>query len=80
MTQQVHGPTNAFWELMDLSDTSLQVDGPPVYFTYLLFTDRYCNKISIIYNYHNLLSTCNMIWLIIKPSTNEIDTHYDSML
>jgi hypothetical protein len=32
------------------------------------------------YNDHNLLSTCNMIWSIIKPSTNEIDTHYDSML
>jgi hypothetical protein len=32
MTQQVHGPRNAFWELMDLSDTSLQVDGPPVYY------------------------------------------------
>jgi hypothetical protein len=32
-TQQVHGPRNEFWELMDLNDTSLQVDGPPVYFT-----------------------------------------------
>jgi hypothetical protein len=27
-----------------------------------------------MYNDHNLLSTCNMIWSIIKPSTNEIDT------
>jgi hypothetical protein len=26
-------PRNAFWELMYLSDTFLQVDGPPVYFT-----------------------------------------------
>jgi hypothetical protein len=33
MTQQVHGPKYAFWELMDPSDISLQVDGSPVYFT-----------------------------------------------
>jgi hypothetical protein len=36
--------------------------------------------ISIMYNDHNLLCTRNMIWSIIKLSTNEIDTHYDSML
>jgi hypothetical protein len=29
-----------------------------------------------MYNDHNLLSTCNMIWSI----TNEIDIHYDSMV
>jgi hypothetical protein len=39
-----------------------------------------CNKISIMYNDHNLLSICNMIRSIIKSSTNKIDTHYDSML
>jgi hypothetical protein len=33
-----------------------------------------------MYNDLNLLSTCNMIWSIIKSSTNDIDTHYDSML
>jgi hypothetical protein len=40
-TQQVYGPKNAFSELMDLSDTPLQVDGPPAHFT-LVF--HYCNK------------------------------------
>jgi hypothetical protein len=30
-----------------------------------------------MYNDHNLLSTCNMIWPIIKPLTNENETHYD---
>jgi hypothetical protein len=38
MTQQVHGSRNAFWELMDLSDPSLQVDGPPVHFTLTTIT------------------------------------------
>jgi hypothetical protein len=33
MTQQVYGPKNAFSKLMDLSDTFLQVDGPPMHFT-----------------------------------------------
>jgi hypothetical protein len=28
-----------------------------------------------MYNDHNLLSTCNMIWSIIKSSTNEIDSY-----
>jgi hypothetical protein len=32
-TQQVYVPRNAFSKLMDLSDTFLQVDGPPVHFT-----------------------------------------------
>jgi hypothetical protein len=35
---------------------------------------------SIMYNDHNLLSNRNMIWSIIKPSTNEIDIDYDFML
>jgi hypothetical protein len=33
MTQKVYAPENAFSKLMDLSDTLLQVDGPPVHFT-----------------------------------------------
>jgi hypothetical protein len=36
MTQQVHGPRNAFWELMNLSDTSLQVDALPAYFILII--------------------------------------------
>jgi hypothetical protein len=47
-----------------------------------LFISRYviCNNISAMYNDPNFLSTCSMIWSIIKSSTNEIDTRYDSVI
>jgi hypothetical protein len=64
MTQQVHEPRNAFWELMDLSDTSWQVDGPPVYFTLLFFKVYWASTLVHVSSPKGHLMQCHIGFLM----------------
>jgi hypothetical protein len=47
--RKIYRPKNAFLKLMDLSDTFLQFDGPPVHFTLTIITITTAVFCTIIY-------------------------------